>query len=35
MSTQALNSNEVQRGLPEILLNYAGLYEALRGEREL
>jgi type I restriction enzyme R subunit len=31
MSTQALNSKDVQQGLKEILLNYAGLYEALRG----
>jgi type I restriction enzyme R subunit len=30
MSTQALNSQEVQRGLKDILLNCAGLYEALR-----
>ncbi len=32
MSTQALNSKDVQQGLKEILLNYAGLYEALRGK---
>lgn len=31
MSTQALNSDVVRRGLLDILLNYAGLYEALRG----
>jgi type I restriction enzyme, R subunit len=31
MSTQALYSVDVQRGLTDILLNYAGLYEALRG----
>ena len=31
MSTQALNSAEVQRGLKDILLNHAGLYEALRA----
>ncbi len=30
MSTQALNSKDVQQGLKDILLNYAGLYEALR-----
>ncbi len=30
MSTQALNSPEVQRGLKDILLNHSGLYEALR-----
>jgi type I restriction enzyme R subunit len=30
MSTQALNSPEVQRGLKDILLNHVGLYEALR-----
>ena len=33
MSTQALNSQVVQRGLRDILLNHAGLYEALRGDR--
>jgi type I restriction enzyme R subunit len=31
MSTQALNSEAVQRGLLDILLNHAGLYESLRG----
>jgi type I restriction enzyme R subunit len=31
MSTQALNSPEIQRALIDILLNHAGLYEALRG----
>lgn len=31
MSTQALNSPEVQAGLKDILLRYAGLWEALRG----
>jgi type I restriction enzyme R subunit len=30
LSTQALNSETVQRGLKDILLNHAGLYEALR-----
>ena len=30
MSTQALNSEAVQRGLMEILLDHAGLYEGLR-----
>ncbi len=30
MSTQALNSPTVQAGLKDILLNYAGLWEALR-----
>jgi len=30
MSTQALNSAAVQRGLKEILLNHAGLWESLR-----
>ena len=33
MSTQALNSQVVQRGLRDILLNHAGLYETLRGDR--
>ena len=32
MSTQALNSATVQRGLKDILLNNAGLYETLRGQ---
>lgn len=31
MSSQALNSIEVQGGLKDILLNHAGLYETLRG----
>jgi len=31
MSSQALNSAAVQGGLKDILLNYAGLYETLRG----
>lgn len=31
MSTQALNSEQVQRGLKDILLNHAGLWEALRA----
>ena len=30
MSTQALNSDAVQRSIRDILLNYAGLYEGLR-----
>lgn len=30
MSTQALNSAEVQRGLKDILLNHSALYERLR-----
>ena len=30
MSTQALNSAAIQRGLKDILLNHAGLYEGLR-----
>jgi type I restriction enzyme R subunit len=32
MSTQALNSATVQRGIKDILLNYAGLYETLRAQ---
>jgi type I restriction enzyme, R subunit len=32
MSTQALNSVRVQNGLKDILLNHAGLWEALRGD---
>ncbi|MSR79647.1 MAG: hypothetical protein EXS11_02850 [Gemmataceae bacterium] len=32
MSTQALNSDEVQQGILDILLNHAGLYEALRAK---
>ncbi|CAN5833330.1 hypothetical protein BH24ACI5_BH24ACI5_18580 [soil metagenome] len=31
MSRQALNSAEVREGIKEILLNYAGLWEALRA----
>ncbi|CAA9299856.1 MAG: Type I restriction-modification system, restriction subunit R, partial [uncultured Gemmatimonadetes bacterium] len=31
MSTQALNSEAVQRGLQDILLNHSDLYESLRG----
>ena len=31
MSTQALNSPTVQRGMKDILLNNAGLYESLRN----
>ncbi len=30
MSTQALNSAQIQRGLKDILLNHAGLHERLR-----
>jgi len=30
MSTQALNSEEVLRGLRDILLNHTDLYESLR-----
>jgi type I restriction enzyme R subunit len=33
MSTQALNSPSIQAGLKDILLNYAGLWEALRRAR--
>lgn len=33
MSTQALNSPTIQAGLKDILLNYAGLWEALRRAR--
>jgi len=32
MSTQALNSETVQRGIKDILLNNAGLYENLRAK---
>jgi type I restriction enzyme R subunit len=32
MSTQALNSDEVRRGLKDILLNHSDLYEALRAQ---
>jgi type I restriction enzyme R subunit len=31
MSTQALNSTDVQRGLRDVLLEHAGLYESLRA----
>lgn len=34
MSTQALNSQLVQRGMKDILLNYAGLWESLRARQE-
>ncbi len=34
MSTQALNSPDVQRGLKDILLNHAELYERLRKSAE-
>lgn len=34
MSTQALNSPEVQRGLKDILLNHSALYERLRTSAE-
>jgi len=34
MSTQALNSIKVQNGLRDILLNHAGLWEALRAKGE-
>lgn len=33
MSTQALNSEQVQQGLKDVLLNNAGLYESLRLEK--
>jgi hypothetical protein len=32
MIMQALNSEIVRRGMQDILLNNAGLYETLRGE---
>lgn len=32
MSSQALNSDKVRAGLKEVLLNYAGLWEALRAK---
>ncbi|PCJ61508.1 MAG: type I restriction endonuclease subunit R [Rhodospirillaceae bacterium] len=32
MSTQALNSDKVQRGLKDVLLNTVGLYESLRDQ---
>jgi type I restriction enzyme R subunit len=35
MSTQALNSPAVQRGMKDILLNYAGLWESLRADTSL
>jgi len=31
MSRQALNSQEIREGIKDILLNYAGLWEALRA----
>jgi type I restriction enzyme, R subunit len=34
MSTQALNSDKVRAGLKDILLNYAGLWEALRAKSD-
>jgi type I restriction enzyme R subunit len=34
MSTQALNSAAVQKGLKDILLNNAGLYESLRANQD-
>jgi type I restriction enzyme, R subunit len=34
MSTQALKSPDVQRGLKDILLNHAKLYERLRQPSE-
>jgi type I restriction enzyme R subunit len=34
MSTQALNSEEVRRGMKDILLNYASLWETLRAVGE-
>lgn len=34
MSRQALNSEKVRDGIKEILLNYAGLWEALRSRAE-
>lgn len=34
MSTQALNSQKVQEGLKDVLLNHAGLYEALQGRSQ-
>ena len=34
MSTQALNSPDVQRGLKDILLNHSALYERLRQSSE-
>ena len=34
MSTQALNSAAVQKTIKDILLNFAGLYEGLRGAAE-
>jgi type I restriction enzyme, R subunit len=32
MSTQALNSKQVQAGIKDILLNHAALYEILRAQ---
>ena len=34
MSTQALNSEDVRRGLKDILLNHADLYETLRAQAD-
>ena len=34
MSTQALNSETVQRGIKDILLNNADLYETLRTQAD-
>ena len=34
MSTQALNSAPLQKAIKDILLNFAGLYEGLRGASE-
>jgi type I restriction enzyme R subunit len=34
MSTQALNSQSVQTGMKDILLNHAGLYESLRSSAQ-
>ena len=35
MSTQALNSGAIQRGIKDILLNNAGLYETLRDKAKV
>jgi type I restriction enzyme, R subunit len=35
MSTQALNSEEVQQGLKDVLLNNAGLYTSLRAQKRM
>jgi type I restriction enzyme R subunit len=34
MSTQALNSDAVQRGIKDVLLNNARLYESLRAQAD-